>query len=58
MLKVFDILGKEIATLKNQEMEAGGHIIEWNAQSVSSGMYIYRLEYGNKIVVKKMLFMK
>jgi len=58
VLKVFDILGKEIATLKNQEMEAGGHIIEWNAQSVSSGMYIYRLEYGNKIVVKKMLFMK
>ena len=58
VLKVFDILGKEIATLKNQEMEAGGHVAEWNAQSVSSGMYFYRLEYGGKVVVKKMLFMK
>lgn len=58
VLKVFDILGKEIAILKNQEMEAGGHVAEWNAQSVSSGMYFYRLEYGGKVVVKKMLFMK
>ena len=58
VLKVFDILGKEIATLKNQEMEAGGHVAEWNAQSVSSGMYFYRLEYGGKVIVKKMLFMK
>lgn len=58
VLKVFDILGKEIATLKNQEMEAGGHVAEWNAQSVSSGLYFYRLEYDGKVVVKKMLVMK
>lgn len=58
MLKVFDILGKEIVTLKNQEMEAGGHTVEWNEQNVSSGMYLYRLAYSGKIVVKKMLLMK
>lgn len=55
---MFDILGKEIVTLKNQEMEAGGHTVEWNEQNVSSGMYLYRLAYSGKIVVKKMLLMK
>ena len=57
-LKVYDILGNEIATLVNQEQPAGSYVVEFNASTLSSGVYLYRLTSGNFIESKRMLLMK
>ncbi|MBI5463408.1 MAG: T9SS type A sorting domain-containing protein, partial [Ignavibacteriales bacterium] len=57
-LKVYDVLGKEIATLVNEQMSAGNYSATWNAQNVSSGMYFYRLHSGNVVETKRMLLLK
>ncbi|MBW7888084.1 MAG: T9SS type A sorting domain-containing protein [Bacteroidetes bacterium] len=57
-LKIFDILGREVTTLVNNELGAGAHIIEWNSSNVSSGVYFYRLETSNYVNTKKMVVMK
>jgi len=57
-LKVYDILGSEVATLVNEEQEAGYKEIQFNGVGYASGMYIYRLQAGNYISTKKMLMIK
>jgi photosystem II stability/assembly factor-like uncharacterized protein len=59
ILKIFDITGKEVITLVNNETKkAGRYDIEWNAANYSSGVYIYRLEAGNYSETKKMVLIK
>jgi len=57
-LKVFNILGQEVATLVNKEMAAGSYKVDFNASNLSSGVYIYRLEAGSNSISKKMILMK
>ena len=62
-LKVYDILGNEVATLVNQEKPAGTYEIEFNShsgnvQNLPSGVYFYQLKTGNFIQTKKMILMK
>ena len=57
-LKVYDILGKEVATLVNETKDAGNYSINFNASKLSSGMYFYKLESGNFSNVKKMIILK
>jgi hypothetical protein len=57
-LKVFDILGKEVATLLNEEQTAGSYKIEFNASSIASGIYFYSLKAGNFIATKKMVLLR
>jgi hypothetical protein len=57
-LKVFDILGKEIATLVNENKPAGIYEAEFNASQLPSGIYIYKIQAGNFTDVKKMLLTK
>jgi len=57
-LKVYDMLGREVATLAEQAMPAGFHTVTWNAQNLPSGIYVYRLIAGNHIDSKKMQLMK
>lgn len=57
-LKVFDVLGKEIATLVNDEKTPGNYEIEFNGQNLASGMYYYRLRAGDYVETKKMVLMK
>jgi hypothetical protein len=57
-LKIFDVLGKEIATLVHQEMNTGKYFVQWNAMNVPSGMYFYRLTSGTFSETKKMILMK
>jgi len=57
-LKVFDVLGREVATLVDGEKSAGVHTVSWDASRLSSGVFIYRLKVGDFNDVKKMLFMK
>lgn len=62
-LKVYDILGTEIATLVNQEQPVGKYQITFNTENIEksnivSGMYIYRLSNGTKMISRKMIHLK
>jgi hypothetical protein len=57
-LKVYDVLGNEVATLVNEEKPAGTYEIEFSADGLASGMYLYRLQAGSFIQTKKMILIK
>jgi len=58
-LVVYDILGREVATLVNQKLHPGNHQVEFDANYLSSGMYFYRIEVGSKFnSIKKMILIK
>jgi probable HAF family extracellular repeat protein len=57
-LKVYDILGNEIATLVNEEKSAGSYEVEFDATMYSSGIYFYKLQAGSFVETKKMLLLK
>ncbi|MBK7228913.1 MAG: T9SS type A sorting domain-containing protein [Ignavibacteriales bacterium] len=62
-LKVYDILGKEVATLVNEEKPTGTYEIQFNVAQESfpanaSGVYFYQLKAGDYIATKKMILMK
>ena len=57
-LQVFDVLGREVATLVSGQVEAGYHQVTFNASNLSSGMYIYRLQAGNQVFTKKLTLIK
>ncbi len=57
-LKVYDLLGREVATLVNQRQEAGRYQALFNAASLSSGVYFYRLQAGAFLETKKMMLVK
>ncbi len=57
-LKVFDLLGREIATLVNEEKTAGTYEVEFNAEDVTSGIYFYQLVAGSFVETKKMILVK
>jgi len=57
-LKVFDVLGNEVATLVNEEKPAGSYVIEFNGSEITSGIYFYKLQAGNFVEIKKMIFLK
>ena len=57
-LTIHDILGREIATLVNEEQSAGWKEVVWNASLFSSGIYFYKLEAGGFTEVKKLMLLK
>lgn len=57
-LKVFNLLGSEVISLVNEEKPAGNYTVIFNASSLSSGTYFYRLSTGSFTEVKKMILMK
>jgi hypothetical protein len=57
-LKIYDILGQEVATLLNQELSAGIHNINFDASGLQSGTYIYRIQANNYTDTKKMIYLK
>ena len=58
ILKVFDVIGREVATLVNESKPAGYYEVQFDASRLSSGIYFYELRAGNYRSVKKMLLMK
>jgi photosystem II stability/assembly factor-like uncharacterized protein len=63
MLKIYNILGQEIRTLVNERQSAGVHSVVWDSrnnlnQAVSSGIYIYRLQAGARVLSKKMILLE
>ena len=58
ILKVFDVLGREVRTLVNQQQQAGSYAVKLNGANLPSGVYFCRLEAGTYHDVKKMLLLK
>ncbi|MCZ6702546.1 MAG: T9SS type A sorting domain-containing protein, partial [Ignavibacteria bacterium] len=57
-LKVYDVLGNEIAAVVNEEKPAGSYEVEFNATSLPSGIYFYKLQAGSFVETKKMILLK
>jgi hypothetical protein len=57
-IKIYNLIGQEVATLLDDDQEAGYKSVEWNASSLPSGMYIYRITAGSFSDVKKLMLVK
>jgi hypothetical protein len=62
-IEVFDILGKKIKTLVNDEFSAGSYTVDWDGRSengfqLSSGVYVYKMNAGDFTQIRRMVFMK
>ena len=57
-LKVFDILGEEVATIVNEDLLPGNYSVSWNASNFPSGIYFYRLNAGTFSAIKKLVLTK
>ena len=57
-LEVFNVLGRKVAILADGKMEAGYHQVVWNATTMSSGVYFYKITAGDHTMIKKCILMK
>ncbi|HED07118.1 MAG TPA: T9SS type A sorting domain-containing protein [Ignavibacteria bacterium] len=57
-LKVYDMLGREVATLVNKEQSAGRYIITFDASGLASGIYFYRISAGKFLQTKKLILLR
>ncbi len=57
-LKVYDILGREVATLVNEQRKAGYYEVEFDGSNLTSGIYFYRIQAGQFVEIKKMVLVK
>jgi len=57
-LKIFDVLGKEVTVLVNEEKPAGKYEVDFSAKGLASGVYIYRMKVNDFIESKKMILLK
>jgi hypothetical protein len=57
-LKVFDLIGREVATIVSEEMSEGNHTEQWNAENYTSGVYFYRLHAETFTETKKLVLLK
>ena len=58
LIKVYDILGREVTQLVNEQKNAGTYNIEFNASKLATGVYFYRMQAGNFVETKKLLLLK
>jgi len=57
-LKIYDVLGREVTTLVNEELSAGEYKVEFNGNGLTSGIYFYKLKSGSFVETKKMILLK
>jgi len=57
-LMVYDMSGRQVATLVNEQVSAGVHEVKFDASALSSGVYMYRLQAGGQIITKKLTLIK
>ena len=57
-LKIYNVLGQEVATLMNKDLTAGSYSVDFDARELSSGMYIYTITNGDFEISKKMMLLK
>jgi len=58
LLKVFDLIGREVATIVSEELSAGNHSRQWNAADLPSGIYFYRLQAGTFTETRKLVLLR
>jgi flagellar hook assembly protein FlgD len=57
-IRIFNILGQQVAMVTDQEYPAGSHLVVWNAANVASGVYFYRMTAAEKTQTKKMVVLR
>ncbi|MBI5473374.1 MAG: T9SS type A sorting domain-containing protein [Ignavibacteriae bacterium] len=57
-LRVYDVLGREVATLVNEQKSPGTYTVTWDASNQSSGVYLYQLRAGGFVQTKKMIIIQ
>jgi hypothetical protein len=57
-LKIYNVLGQEIATLVDDNVVAGKHVVQWQPEQIASGTYFYRLEAGSFRDSRKVVYLK
>jgi hypothetical protein len=57
-LKIFDVMGREVAAIVSDELAAGKYRRQWNASGMASGIYFYRLQAGSFTETKRLLYLK
>jgi hypothetical protein len=57
-LTVYDMLGREVATLVNQTQPSGVYTVEFNGSNLASGIYVYKLRAGDYVSIKKLMLLK
>ena len=58
ILKVYDVLGREVATVVSEELPAGSYVRQWNAGALTSGVYYYRLQAGPLSETRKLILLQ
>ncbi|MBM2841397.1 MAG: hypothetical protein HW412_1925 [Bacteroidetes bacterium] len=58
VLKVLDVLGREVASLVNETKAAGSHTVNWDASNLASGVYFFRLSAGSYTATRKLLLLR
>ena len=58
VLRVFNSIGQEVAVLVNEKKDAGVYSVRWDAQGAPSGIYFYRLQAGDRLETKKMIYLR
>jgi hypothetical protein len=58
ILKVYDVLGREVATLVDRREEAGEHSVMWNGEEFASGVYFCRLQANDVVLTQKILLVR
>jgi hypothetical protein len=57
-IKVYDILGREVTTIVNENKLAGNYTVQFNAVKLTSGIYFYRMQAGDFVQTKKLILIK
>jgi hypothetical protein len=57
-MKVYDISGREVARLVNEQKKAGYHDVLFNASNLASGVYFYRIQSNDFVMTKRMVLIK
>jgi len=58
VLRVYDLLGREVATLVNEMKQPGTYSVQWKPDGLASGVYLYRLQAGEFIAKKKLVIIR
>ena len=57
-MSVFDVVGRQVATLVDSEKPAGGYSVQWDASGMPTGVYFYRIQAGGFTQTKQLLLVR
>ena len=57
-IEIYSVLGKRIGVITNQNYEAGHHLLDWNGQKLSSGIYLLKIKAGERMDTQRLILMR